>query len=87
MSFGQAMNAAAAPERPGARRWLAGVIAAAAVLALVVGWNLYKQQQTSRFQTAVGEPVRGSGVPIRGMSTSRGRPSSYSNLFSATTSL
>jgi transmembrane sensor len=54
VSFGQAMNAAAAPERP--RRWLAGAIAAAVgVIALAVGWNLYKQKEISRFQTAVGE--------------------------------
>jgi transmembrane sensor len=55
VSFGQAMNAASAPERP-RRRWLAGAIAAAVgAIALAVGWNLYKQQESSRFQTAVGE--------------------------------
>src|SRR6201984_2869304 len=54
VSFGQAMNAAAAPERP--RRWLAGAIAATvSVIALAAGWNLYKQKEISRFQTAVGE--------------------------------
>jgi len=56
VSFGQAMNAASAPERSGRRRWLAGAIAATVgVMGLVVGWNLYKQQESSRFQTAVGE--------------------------------
>jgi len=56
VSFGQAMNAAAAPESPGRRRWLAGAIAATAgVIAVAVGWNLYKQQESSRFQTGVGE--------------------------------
>lgn len=56
VSFGQAMNAATAPSRPQAKRWLAGAIAAAvSVIAVAVGWNLFKQQETSRFQTAVGE--------------------------------
>jgi transmembrane sensor len=55
VSFGQAMNAASAPERP-RRRWLAGAIAATVgVIALTVGWNLYRQQESSRFQTGVGE--------------------------------
>jgi transmembrane sensor len=55
VSFGQAMNAATAPERP-RRRWLAGAIAATVgVVALGVGWNLYERQESSRFQTAVGE--------------------------------
>jgi transmembrane sensor len=54
VSFGQAMNAATAHGRP--RLWLAGAIAAAvSVIALAAGWNLYKQKETSRFQTAVGE--------------------------------
>jgi transmembrane sensor len=55
VNFGQAMNAAAvAPWRP--RRWLAGALAAAAgVLVLGVGWNLHKQKEESRFQTAIGE--------------------------------
>ena len=55
VNFGQAMNAAAAgPSR--SRRWLAGALAAAiGVVALAAGWNLYKQKEASRFQTAIGE--------------------------------
>src|SRR4051812_37045217 len=55
VSFGQAMNAAAtAPERP--RRWLAGALAATILaVAMLVGWRLYERQETSRFQTAIGE--------------------------------
>ncbi|HWM70173.1 MAG TPA: FecR domain-containing protein [Steroidobacteraceae bacterium] len=55
VNFGQAMNAAStAPWRP--RRWLAGALAASVgVIVLAVGWNLYKQKEESRFQTAVGE--------------------------------
>jgi transmembrane sensor len=55
VSFGQVMNAAAAAPAP-RRRW---VIAAAAAgigaIILGTGWNLYKQQQETRFQTAIGE--------------------------------
>ena len=56
VSFGQAMNAASvAPQRP--RRWLPQAIAATiAVVALsMVGWHLLRQQESSRFQTAIGE--------------------------------
>ena len=53
--FGQAMNAASAPRVP---RWLASGIAATLVaIVLGVGWNLYKQNEDTRFQTAVGEQV------------------------------
>jgi transmembrane sensor len=55
VSFGQAMNAAAtAPERP--RHWLPRALAATiAVTALLVTWHFYQQQESSRFQTAIGE--------------------------------
>jgi transmembrane sensor len=55
VNFGQAMNAASAtPRRP--RPWLAGALAATVgAVVLGVGWNLYKQKEESRFQTAVGE--------------------------------
>jgi transmembrane sensor len=54
--FGQVMNAASARVR--GPRWLAGVFAATvAVIALSVTWNAYKQQQDTRFQTAIGEQV------------------------------
>src|SRR5258708_3379146 len=51
--FGQSMNAAAAP--PARNRWLAGA-AAACITAFVVaaGWNVYKQKEETRFQTAIG---------------------------------
>jgi transmembrane sensor len=55
VSFGQAMNAAsAAPERT--HRWLPKAIAATiAAAALFMGWHLFQQQESSRFQTAIGE--------------------------------
>jgi len=55
VSFGQAMNAAAAaPER--SRRWLVGAVAATVgAVVLAVGWNVYKQKEASRFQTGIGE--------------------------------
>jgi transmembrane sensor len=55
VNFGQAMNAASmAPAK--SRRWLpAAVAATVAAIAVTVGWNLYKQQEASRFQTAIGE--------------------------------
>jgi transmembrane sensor len=53
--FGQAMNAASVTRVP---RWLASGIAATLVaIVLGVGWNLYKQNEDTRFQTAVGEQV------------------------------
>jgi transmembrane sensor len=54
VNFGQSMNAAA---RPATRRRLFFGAAAAAigVVALGVGWNLYRQKEDSRFQTAIGE--------------------------------
>ncbi len=55
VNFGQVMNAAAVPPAP-RRRWTT-IAVAASVGALVVGvaWNLYKQKEESRFQTAIGE--------------------------------
>jgi transmembrane sensor len=55
VSFGQMMNAASTPSR--ARRRWAWVAVAAGLGAIVLGgaWNLYKQQEETRFQTAIGE--------------------------------
>jgi transmembrane sensor len=55
VSFGQVMNAAAAPP-PRGRRWMA-IALAAGIGAIVLGgaWNLYKQQAETGFQTAIGE--------------------------------
>jgi transmembrane sensor len=53
--FGQVMNAASAPPAP-RRRWaVAAVAAGIGAIALGVGWNLYKQKEETRFQTAIGE--------------------------------
>ena len=54
VNFGQSMNAAA---RPATRRRLLLGAAAASIAMLVVGvaWNLYRQKEETRFQTAVGE--------------------------------
>jgi transmembrane sensor len=53
--FGQVMNAASAPPAP-RRRWaVAAVAAGIGAMALGLGWNLYKQKEETRFQTAVGE--------------------------------
>jgi transmembrane sensor len=55
VNFGQVMNAASDPPAP-RRRWaVMGV--AAGIVAMVVGgaWNLYKQKEETRFQTAIGE--------------------------------
>jgi transmembrane sensor len=55
VNFGQVMNAASAP--PGPRRhWLVAAVAAG-IGAIVLGgaWNLYKQTEETRFQTAIGE--------------------------------
>jgi transmembrane sensor len=55
VSFGQVMNAASAPPAP-RRRWaVAAVAAGIGAMALGVGWNLYKQKEETRFQTAIGE--------------------------------
>jgi len=56
--FGQAINAAASRQPARAPRRIAAVLAAA-VGALVIGvaWNLYQQNEDSRFQTGVGEQV------------------------------
>jgi transmembrane sensor len=52
--FGQSMNAAAAP--PARNRWLAGAVAACiTAFVLAAGWNVYKQKEETRFQTAIGE--------------------------------
>jgi len=55
VNFGQVMNAASAPPAP-RRRW-AVVAVAAGIGAIALGgaWNLYKQKEESRFQTAIGE--------------------------------
>jgi transmembrane sensor len=54
VNFGQSMNAAAAP--PARRRWISGAVAASfAAFVLAVGWNVYKQKEETRFQTAIGE--------------------------------
>jgi transmembrane sensor len=55
--FGQVMNAASAPPAP-RRRWAAAAVAAG-IGAIVLGgaWNLYKQKEETRFQTAIGEQV------------------------------
>src|SRR3984893_1536582 len=53
--FGQVMNAASAPPAP-RRRWaVAAVAAGIGAMALGVTWNLYKQKEETRFQTAIGE--------------------------------
>jgi transmembrane sensor len=55
VNFGQVMNAASAPPAP-RRRWaVAAVAAGIGALALGIGWNLYKQKEETRFQTAIGE--------------------------------
>jgi len=53
--FGQVMNAASVPPAP-RRRWaVAAVAAGIGAMVLGVAWNLYKQKEETRFQTAVGE--------------------------------
>lgn len=54
VNFGQSMNAAA---QPAARRrvFFGAVAASFGVLALAIGWNVYRQKEETRFQTAVGE--------------------------------
>src|ERR1700692_2228950 len=53
--FGQVMNAASAPPAP-RPRW-AGAATASGIGAIALGgaWNLYKQKEDTRFQTAIGE--------------------------------
>src|ERR1700688_1527294 len=53
--FVQVMNAASAPPAP-RRRWAVPAVAAG-IGAMVFGgaWNLYKQSEETRFQTAIGE--------------------------------
>ena len=55
--FGQVMNAALDP--PASRRRWAAAAVAAGIGAIVLGlaWNLYKQKEETRFQTAIGEQV------------------------------
>jgi transmembrane sensor len=55
--FGQVMNAASASARSvRSRRWLAGALAATiGALALGMAWNVYRQKEATRFQTAIGE--------------------------------
>jgi transmembrane sensor len=54
VNFGQSMNAAA---QPAARRrvFFGAVAASIGLLALGIGWNVYRQKEETRFQTAVGE--------------------------------
>ena len=53
--FGQVMNAAST-RSVRSRRWLVGAVAATiGAIALGVTWNLYKQKEETRFQTAIGE--------------------------------
>lgn len=54
--FGQAMNAASYGRTP---RWWAGAVLAAAIaaIALALSWSLYRQNEETRFQTAIGEQV------------------------------
>src|SRR6266702_181824 len=53
--FGQVMNAVSGRSAR-SRRWLAGALAATVgVVVLGVAWNLYKQKEATRFQTAIGE--------------------------------
>jgi len=55
VNFGQVMNAASTLPAP-RRRWAVAAVAAG-IGAIVVGgaWNLYKQKEETRFQTAIGE--------------------------------
>jgi transmembrane sensor len=55
VNFGQSMNAAST--RPATRRRWMATAAAASIGAIVIGvaWNLYKQKEETRFQTAIGE--------------------------------
>jgi transmembrane sensor len=54
VNFGQSMNAAAQPATR--RRFLFGAAAASiGMLVIGVAWNLYRQKEDTRFQTAVGE--------------------------------
>src|ERR1700675_2116457 len=53
--FGQVMNAASAPPAP-RRRWATAAVAAGiGAVVLGVTWNLYRQKEETRFQTAIGE--------------------------------
>src|SRR3984885_959282 len=53
--FGQVMNAAASPPAR-RRRWAVAFVAAGiGAMALGVTWNVYRQKEETRFQTAVGE--------------------------------
>jgi transmembrane sensor len=54
VNFGQVMNAASASPAP-RRRWAAAVAAGIGAIILGGGWNLYKQKEETRFQTAIGE--------------------------------
>ena len=55
VNFGQVMNAASAPPAP-RRRWAVAAMAAGiGAIALGGAWNLYKQKEETRFQTAIGE--------------------------------
>jgi transmembrane sensor len=56
VNFGQVMNAAASPPARRRRRWaVAAVAAGVGAMVLGVSWNLYRQKEETRFQTAIGE--------------------------------
>src|SRR6266700_3134256 len=54
VNFGQVMNAASTSSAP-RRRWAAAVAAGIGAIVLGVAWNLFKQKEETRFQTAIGE--------------------------------
>jgi transmembrane sensor len=55
VNFGQVMNAASAAPAP-RRRWAVAAVAAGIGVIVAGGaWNLYKQKEETRFQTAIGE--------------------------------
>src|ERR1700761_6652654 len=53
VNFGQSMNAAARPESR--RLFLSAAAACVGLLVVGVAWNVYRQKEETRFQTAVGE--------------------------------
>jgi transmembrane sensor len=54
VNFGQSMNAAAQPATR-RRLFLGAVAASIGMLVIGVAWNLYRQKEETRFQTAIGE--------------------------------
>jgi transmembrane sensor len=55
--FGQAMNAASAGSARTPRRLVGALAATIGAVVLGIAWHLYKQEEDSRFQTAIGEQV------------------------------